>query len=595
MQAVKSPGRRKFLGYMAAGLSTPFLLSACKNAEESSSPTLSDLFDMVDLDAFANLIPDVDNQVFDLSVASGDPTPSGVMLWTHISLLAYGPATNLAFQVANDQSFSLESVVLAGMVNSEDIKLSNDRTIHIDLDGLLESNRYYYYRFVYNNTVSNIGRCRTTPENSASVSSLKMAVLTCQDYTNGYYGALNYVAEDDSIDYVVHLGDFIYESVGDPSFQSLPFEDRLLTLPGGLIVAKGLEDYRTLYRAIRSDPFMQRAMENHTWIVTTDDHETANDCYWDYELDTLGAPDHPFTTDPMYGNDLSLLTNLKLDSQRAWAEYIPARVSFDFNAQHPHQALTIYRDFTFGNLVQIFMTDTRTYRTPHPCGIEERYAAINCDAASLESQSMYGENQRDWLAERVLSSSSQWKVLGNQTFMGAMDIDIGDTELLFNVDAWDGYKAERNWLMNLLINNNVENFVVLTGDFHSAIAAQLLDEYRFRLNPAYSEATSPAVEFMTPAITSSNLKELLSSTLNTSVELATALSNKVVKKSNQHIRYFSGSYHGYSTIEFTPDYCEWTAYSVDKNVNSETAARKIEATFKKYPGDAMLEEVLNPS
>jgi len=590
---VKSPGRRKFLGYMAAGLTTPFLLSSCKDAEDSSPPTISDVTDTIDMDAVKDLMPDEGNQVFDLSVASGDPTPTGVMLWTHIALLAYRPFTNLTFQVARDDSFSAESVVLDGIVNYQDIKLSNDRTIHIDLDGLLESNCYYYYRFVYNNTVSNTGRCRTTPAEDASVSSLKMAVLSCQDYTNGYYGALNYIAEDESIDYVVHLGDFIYESVGDPSLENLPFNDRLLTLPGGLFIAKGLEDYRALYKAVRSDPFMQKAMEKHTWIITSDDHETADDCYWDYELDTLGAPNHPFTTDPMYGNDLSLLTKLKLDSQRAWAEYIPARVSFDFNAQHPHQALTIYRDFTFGNLVQIFMTDTRTYRTPHPCGEENRFAVKDCEGAAFETQSMYGSDQRDWLAERVLSSSSQWKVLGNQTFMGAMDIDINEKELLFSVDAWDGYKAERRWLMDLLINNNVENFVVLTGDFHSAIASQLLDEYRFRLNPYYNETTSPAVEFMTPAITSSNLKEELSLKGEKSTELVAALSNAAIKKTNQHIRYFSSSYNGYSTIEFTPDHCEWTAYSVDKSVNSESAARKIEAIFKKHPGDAMLKRKLN--
>ena len=591
---MKSPSRRKFLGYMAAGLTTPFLLSACEDAEDKpqKSSVLSDFGDSDTMKGIQDLLPDFDNQVFDLSVASGDPTPTGVILWTHIALKALRPFANLTFEVADDESFSSESIVLKGIVNYQDIKLSNDRTIHIDLDGLLESNRYYYYRFVYNNIVSNTGRCRTAPAEDASVSSLKMAVLSCQDYTNGYYGALNYIAEDESIDYVVHLGDFIYEKVVNPLVENVPFNDRLLTLPGGLFVAKGLDDYRALYQAVRSDPFMQKAMEKHTWIITTDDHETADDCYWDYELDTLGAPNHPFTTDPMYGNDLALLTKLKLDSQRAWAEYIPARVSFDFRAGHPHQALTIYRDFTFGSLVHLVMTDTRTYRTPHPCGEDNRFAVKGCDEAALDTQSMYGSDQREWLAERVLSSSSQWKILGNQTFMGAMDIDIKDKELLFNVDAWDGYKAERRWLMDLLINNNVENFVVLTGDFHSAIASQLLDEYKFRLFPDYDEI-SPAVEFMTPALTSSNLKEELSINGKKSSKIAAALSNKAVKKTNQHIRYFSGSYNGYSTIEFTPDYCEWTAYSVDKSDNSDTAARKVEATYKKYPGDARLKRERN--
>ena len=577
---MKSPGRRKFLGYMAVGLSTPFVLTACSDAEDQPR-------NFPDLDQR----PKDTEKVFDLSVASGDPTPTGVILWTHISDAAYQPFEELLFQVALDDAFSSHSLVLEGRVKAEDINFTKDRTIHVDLDGLLESNRRYYYRFIYNNVSSKTGRCRTAPAAGASVSSLKLAVLTCQDYTNGYYGTLNYVAEDDSIDYVVHLGDFIYETVGDPTFQNLPFADRLINLPGGLFTALGLEDYRVLYKAVRSDPFMQKAMENHTWIITTDDHETANDCYWDYELDTLGAPDHPYTTNPIFGNDLSLLTQLKLDSQRAWAEYIPARVSFDLSASHPHDALTIYRDFTFGNLVHLIMTDTRTYRTPHPCGEDQadRYAVDGCDNALLDTQSMYGTKQREWLAGRIISSGAQWQVLGNQTFMGELKFERLGLELYYNVDAWDGYQAERAWLMELLKNNSIENCVVLTGDLHTAIASQVMDRFRFILFSSYNNLNSPAVEFMTPAVTSANLKDLL--TLRGDGDLVAGLSDGAVRTTNQHVRYFNSSYNGYSTIEFTPDYCEWTAYSVDKTVNSETASRTQEAVFRKISGDAKLVKV----
>ncbi len=561
---------------MAVGLSTPFVLSACSDADVSDQPD-NDFFDFTT------------DEVFDLSISSGDPTPSGVILWTHIADKAFVPFTPLLFQVASDKSFSAESLVLEGRVEAENINFLNDRTVHVDLDGLLEGNRRYYYRFIYNNVMSRTGRCRTAPPEGAAVDNLKFAVLTCQDYTNGYYGALNYVAEDDSIDYVLHLGDFIYETVGDPTFQDLPFEDRLIDLPGGLLAALGLDDYRVLYKVVRSDPFMQRAMENHTWIITTDDHETANDCYWDYELDTLGAPDHPYTTNPLFGNDLSLLTQLKLDSQRAWAEYIPARVSFDLDATHPHQALSIYRDFTFGNLLQLFMTDTRTYRTPHPCGEDARIAVLGCEEALLDTQSMYGSAQREWLLNGILSSGSQWKVLGNQTFMGKLDIDLKDQEFLFNVDAWDGYQAERSWLMNELKTNKVENFVVLTGDLHSALASQLMDRYRFILFGAYNNDNSPGVEFMTPAITSANLTAFLNNSGDN--DLIAAMAEKVVRKTNQHIRYFKSSFYGYSTIEFTQNYCEWTAYSVDKNTNSSTAARQVEATFRKYPDNAKLQKI----
>ena len=108
-----------------------------------------------------------------------------------------------------------------------------------------------------------------------------MGVITCQDYTNGYYGALEQLSQDD-VDFVVHLGDFIYETSGDPRFQRQPFEDRTFSLPSGGEAALNLEDYRFLYRLYRSDAFLQKLLEQHTLIAIWDDHETANDCYWDY-------------------------------------------------------------------------------------------------------------------------------------------------------------------------------------------------------------------------------------------------------------------------------------------------------------------------
>ena len=204
------------------------------------------------------------------------------------------------------------------------------------------------------------GRCRTLPAASAQRKRYKLALLTCQDYTNGYYGALAHVARDESIDHVLHLGDFIYETAGDPRFQSLPFADRTMVLPSGGTVALDVNDYRFIYRTIRRDPNVQALMERHTLICVPDDHETANDTYWDYARDTLGAPDHPYTTDPKYGNSPALLKQLKLDSQRAWTEYVPARVSFNSNATHPFDALTVYRRFDFAGFLDLLMIEPAT-------------------------------------------------------------------------------------------------------------------------------------------------------------------------------------------------------------------------------------------
>ena len=252
-------------------------------------------------------------RVFDLSVSSGDPSATGVMLWTHIRPEALRGGQPLFLQVGLDAGF--QTLLLQARIEASQISAERDHTVKVDLDGQLPetlSGGPYFYRFIYDGTVSRTGRCRTLPQDSTALRSLKLGLLTCQDYTNGYYPALGHLAADDSIDYVLHLGDFIYETAGDPRFQSLPFADRTLVLPSGGTVALDLADYRFIYRRYRSDPLLQLAMERHTFICVPDDHETANDCYWDYERDTLGAPDHPYTTDPQYGNDPGVLRRLRL-------------------------------------------------------------------------------------------------------------------------------------------------------------------------------------------------------------------------------------------------------------------------------------------
>ena len=301
----------------------------------------------------------------------------------------------LYVQVASDTAFN--NLVLEARVGPEDITPQRDYTIKIDLDGKLLAGSVYYYRFIYDSTVSRTGRCRTAPATGASLSSLKFGLLTCQDYTNGYYGALAHVARDDTLDFVLHLGDFIYETAGDPRFQSLPFADRTMILPSGGTVSMGLADYRFIYRTYRSDPNLQAAMERHTWIMVPDDHETSNDCYWDYARDTLGAPDHPYTKDAQYGNSPALLRQLKLESQRAWVEYVPARVVVNESATHPHDYLRVYRNQSFGSFLDLYLIENRTYRSAHPCGegdVLQRYVPLGCTNLNNPNQTLLGKTQR---------------------------------------------------------------------------------------------------------------------------------------------------------------------------------------------------------
>ncbi len=574
--------RRRFLstvGTVGGGLGASFLLSWHAQAAQwlnlGTAP--------IDTSGMSTASP----SVFDLSVSSADPSPTGVIVWTHLARSAVSSGEDLYLQVARDTQF--QTLVLQAKVPSTEINAAHDFTVKLDLDGKLPSSAagsVFYYRFIYKRVVSRTGRCRTLPASSTGIKHLKLGLLTCQDYTNGYYGAMAHVARDDTLDFVLHLGDFMYETAGDPRFQSLPYADRTMVLPSGGVVSLGLEDYRFIYRTIRSDAHLQAAMERHTFICVPDDHETANDCYWDYARDTLGAPDHPFTKEAQYGNDPRLLKQLKLDSQRAWSEYVPARVQFNEAATHPHQALTVYRRFAFGSFLDLFMIENRSYRSAHPCGegdVLQRYVPLGCTNLNNPEQTLLGATQHNWLLNGLTSSKATWKLMGNQTFFGRLALTfLGQQIAPLNVDAWDGFGAERTALTQALKEAKVSNFLVATGDLHTYIASEVKADYGNSSPFAFSNYVG--AEFMTPAVTSSNLGEMLAAKMDPTKRqlLLQGLATPAVQVNNPHIRFFDSSHQGYSTLELTDSYTEWVAYAVDKGVNDPQASRSCLARQRKY-------------
>ncbi len=534
------------------------------------------------------------DQVFSLSVMSGDPSPSGVVLWTRIDPHAYVEGRPLGFQVAQDPAFRV--IAFEGTIGSEQIGSARDYTVTVDLDGRLLPGMRYYYRFIYGGVSSRRGRCRTAPHPALGARSLRFAVLSCQDYTNGYYGAFRTLSQRDDVDFVIHLGDFIYESAADPRFQFLPFEDRQLVLPSGGSVALDLEDFRHIYRTYRSDPDFQRCLENHTFIVVWDDHETANDAYWDYERDTLGAPDHPFTLDPAYGNDAGRLRRLALDARRAWLEYVPARVKINRDASHPHDFVQIYRKLEFGGLLDLFMTDGRSYRSPHPCGegvFGERFVPQNCDFYQAPERTMLGPAQRDWLVQETLRSRAQWQVWGNQVLMAELSVGRGGQALPLNVDAWDGFQAERQFIAEEMRGIRRPNLVVLTGDFHSYVVSYLKVNYGRDIN--HNPLNTIGVEFMTTSVTSAGGLDQINAALSLSQRqpiLDLAVGQGLIQSLNPHIRLADLSQHGYSVIEFNHRYCEWTAYVVDKNRRGPIPPReRVYRKYRHYAGTDDLDEL----
>jgi alkaline phosphatase D len=257
--------------------------------------------------------PDADpDATFPQSVASGGPTPTGVILWTRVAPDAFDPGTPLGVQVAGDDDF--DDPVYEGVVTDGDSVAAHDYTVKVDLDGRLDPDTEYRYRFVFDGVASRPGTCRTLPAPDDSPASVSFAVLACQNYLNGYYPALGYVADED-VDFIVHVGDFVYESDAGhfKGLGSYDYEGRELTFPSGHDRVWGLDDYRYLYRQYRSDRFLQRALEAHTLIAGWDDHEMVNDVYWDDRTDAP-AGDHP------RGDDPEFMTELVADAMHAWWE-----------------------------------------------------------------------------------------------------------------------------------------------------------------------------------------------------------------------------------------------------------------------------------
>lgn len=227
----------------------------------------------------------------------------------------------------------------------------HDHVVRVDLDGELASSQTYYYRFITKSgLVSKTARFKTLPAEGADVQSASIGYVSCQDYTNGYFNALGHMA-DEEMDFFLHLGDYIYESVGDAAYQG-NIDGRQIKLPSGQSKAFTIGDYRKLYQTYRSDKDLQKLHERHAMIGIWDDHEFANDTHY-----PAVAPDDNPDSDPAR----------RLVANQVWFEYIPARVPYNPNGTF-EDSVKIYRTITFGNLASIIMTDERLYRSAHPCG-----------------------------------------------------------------------------------------------------------------------------------------------------------------------------------------------------------------------------------
>ncbi len=501
--------------------------------------------------------------VYPQSVASGDPQPGGIVLWTRIDPSQQGGAYAelVAWQIAVDAGFT--TVLASGLATLDPAK---DNTVKLPVSApTLAPYTGYYYRFIHNGVSSRTGQFKTLPAPDAELPSLKLAFLVCQDYGNGFYTALAHVA-DEPVDWVLHLGDYIYETVNSSSFQNNPARTVPPFPSGSTTVPLDVNDYRHLYKVYKTDPNQQAVHERFAYIQLWDDHEFANDCHADMHPDNNSASNTAATPQPA----------LRQAATQAWSEYGLADVAFDPAAPFD-QSIQVYRKFQLGRLADLIVTDERLYRDGPPCGsgeYGERYFTVGCPAILDSSRSMLGAAQRQWFTDQVLGSQATWKLWANEVML----MQLKATAVYVSLDQWDGYGEERKQLLHTIGNAGVKNFVALTGDLHTFLAGYL--------KPNFDNifASPVGVEFMVGSLTSANFAEEIESAIGLPSAPVPAkgfgvppnLLEPLVRGLNPHIKYWDSSTHGYAVLTLTPDEltCEFKAVTTIREPSAQLVPLK---------------------
>ncbi len=448
-------------------------------------------------------------------VASGDPLPDAVIIWTRVTTAAPGNLS-VQWEMATDTTF--QTIIASGTETTDE---SRDHTVKIDVTGLSPA-QYYFYRFEYDGKKSITGRTKTAPVGDNDY--LRFAVVSCNNYQNGYFNAFKHLAERNDLDAILHLGDYIYEGgvTGTPGVPG-----RLHEPPHETIT---LEDYRGRYSHYRLDPHLRALHQQYPFICAWDDHETANNSWRD------GAQNH---TEGAEG----LWADRKLFGAQANYEWLPNRID-------ESEPLMIYRKLTFGNLADLHMLETRLLERSEP--LSGQFVPLNDPQLWDSTRTMLGTTQMQWWQQNMLNSQARWQIIGQQVMFTALNLPV--IPLLVpqpstaNPDQWNGYAYERQQIYNFVKNNNIQNFVVLTGDIHSSWAADLPDtNYN-----ATTGANSRGVEFVTTSITSSN----------TAFAIIPSSLYPAIEQENLHIKYYDLFNHGYLILDITKDRTQSDYYFV---------------------------------
>jgi alkaline phosphatase D len=527
---------------------------------------------------------------FDHGVASGDPLNDSLIIWTRVTPKdTTTDSLKVQWQVALDPQFTTIS-------HDGEAQISNatDFTLKVDLQGL-RPNTAYYYRFNAHGKTSPVGQGKTLP--IGDIDKVKLAVVSCANYPAGYFHVYGEIAKQPDLDAVIHLGDYIYEYGNDGyATEDAAKLGRLLPEDNqGEIIT--LSDYRKRYANYRLDGNLQAAHSHCAFITVWDDHEVANDTWRD------GAQNH--------NSDEGDFSERKLQALQAYFEWMPIRNVADKER--------IYRRFEFGNLVSLYMLDTRMLARDKPLDYADFELSTATgqgefvNALGADDRALLGSEQLTWLTDGIKTSDNRWQVLGQQVLMTKMHLPIevmlllsslqttqasggdpramlaqanilfaelaqikirvlkGDltvtpaelarveTTVPYNLDAWDGYAYEREVLLGTAVAAQ-KNLVVLAGDTHNAWAGQLKTDTN---NPIVASKNA-GVEFATASVSSPGLEEYLA--LTTQDAQTVAQIEQVIALLVNDLAYNNLVNRGYLTVTFTKEQAnaQWNYVSTIK-------------------------------
>ena len=499
-------------------------------------------------------------------VASGDPLPDAVVLWTRVTPTEQslpgsgrGPRATVRWEVALDEAFT--DVVRSGAVTTD---AGRDHTVKLDATGLAPATDHWF-RFTYAGAVSPIGRTRTAPAPGSSPERLRFGVVSCANWQAGWFSSYRHLAERGDLDAVIHLGDYLYEyEPGKYSYGHRNEDVRRHDPPRETV---SISDYRRRHAQYKTDRDLQALHAAVPFIVTWDDHEVA-DGSWAH-----GAFEHQ-------AREGSYATRARA-ARRAYDEWMPVRISGTAVAGDGQK---IYRRLQFGTLVDLSMLDLRSYRSKR---VDEADPAIDDSRRTIT-----GAHQLAWLSGNLATSPCRWKLVGNPVMIApvrlpprpaAEEFALSQTVSLTplrsstpNTDEWDGYPSDRRRLLGRVESSGTKDVVFLTGDVHTAWANEVP-------GPGGSVV---ATELVCSSITSNNVDDFIGApprTVSLTLEAA-------IQTENPHVRFVNLDDHGHSVLEVTPEQIQMDWYAVDDRRDPRSGSRRL-ASWAVRSGTARIEAV----